>query len=430
MAADSKYWWRLLSFSYLSFLCCWLVGSVYLLFKLYASGEMFYFERDGVFHFVDFTLFYMGGQLALSEQRHLIYDRQVELEFFNRLIAPSQIARFPFVEYPPLFFLIMALFAAFPIKPAYILWSVMSLAALLIGASLFLRRRSELSKVDKRLFLLGSLVFLPTWLNFLWGQTGLLLLGLICAYFWSFLRRRDIAAGAALALTTFKLQYVFLLVVPALAFRRWKLVASFAVVELLLLVLAGLIVGWENVLGYPRVLLQVETSSDYYGVFIEKMSNLRGLLSLFLPRPAVSVISISGFVLGIAGCYCLWRRALRSSSDRKESVSPVDWAIALTLVICLLTGLHSHYQDCVFLVLAAALTLPTLNPAAAVKLSPVSLRLWTLTILLSPFVCCCLYVYYDIGQKWHVASVNPFVVIDSILLLSGLSYFRSLTKSR
>lgn len=429
MAADRKYWWRLLSFSYVSFLCCWLVGSVYLLLKLFASGELFYFERDGVFHFVDFTLFYMGGQLTLSEQRHLIYDRQIELEFFNRLIAPSHIDRFPFVEYPPLFFLIMAVFAVVPIKPAYLLWSVMSLAALFTGVGLFLSQRIDLSRTQKRVFVLGSLVFLPTWLNFLWGQTGLLLFGLICLYFWCFLRKRDITAGAAVALTTFKLQYLFLLIVPAIVFRRWRLLAVAALSELLLLAVAGQVVGWENVLGYPKVLLQVETSSDFYGVFVEKMSNLRGLLSLFLPRHITSSMATAFFLLGIAGSFLLWRRVLRTGSVSKDGISPVNWAIALTLIICLLTGLHSHYQDCVFLILAAALTLPTLSLPEACKLLPISLRTWTLTILFTPIICCFLYVYYDVGRQWDVASVNPFVVIDSILLLAGISYFRTLTRS-
>jgi hypothetical protein len=413
---------NLAAFGYICFLVLWLAGSLLLLARIAAANELLVSFHDQTLVFSDFVNCYWSGQLTMSNLRHEIYNATVQLDSFNRLIAPAHVDKVCVIQYPPMFFLFMAPMTVLPINLAFLAWCAVSIGLGIWGLSTILHDTGRYSMRQIALFLLAVCVFLPAWMTIRMGQLAWWVVALAAAFCLAWKRRRDVICGAILAISTVKPQYTPFLALPVLGAQRWKVLIAAAFFEAVLLGACILIYGLDNVVGYPSFLMHAESSSVYAGVHPEKMVSLRGLLSSFLPQSVVLPVS---FVALAASLSLLWVWHAASKGDKQL----LPWAMGLTVVFALVVNPHVHFYDCLLLSVAAGLTLPTVNLFAAVKLQPVSLRVWTSLLLLYPILSCGLFVYWDVFRQWSESSINPFAFLNLFLLLSGFYYFRSLQKS-
>lgn len=413
---------NLAAFGYVCFLVLWLAGELLLLAKIGMANELLVSFHDQTLVFSDFVNCYWSGQLTRSDLRNQIYNATVQLEAFNRLIAPAHVDKVCVIQYPPMFFLFMAPMTVLPMNLAFMAWCLISIGFGFWGLSAILQDSGRYSRRQKALFLLSVCVFLPAWMTIRMGQLAWWVVALAAAFYLCWKRTSDIACGVILAISTVKPQYTPFLALPALGAQRWKVLIAAAVFEAVLLGACILTFGWDNVVSYPSFLMHAESSSAYAGVHPEKMVSLRGLLSSFLPQSVVLPVS---FVALSASLSLLWVWHAASKGDKLL----LPWAMGLTVVSALVVNPHVHFYDCLLLSVAAGLTLPTVNLFAAVKLQPVSLRVWTTLLLLYPILSCGLFVYWDVFRQWSESSINPFALLNLVLLLSGFYYFRSLQKS-
>ncbi|MBI4533805.1 MAG: DUF2029 domain-containing protein, partial [Candidatus Melainabacteria bacterium] len=245
---------NLLPFAYAAFLGCWLVGSFVLIGRLMQQGLLFFSTTGSSLTVSDFAWFHYFGKIVFSELNNCIYDPTIQLQWFNQMISPGKVEHILFLQYPPFFFVVLGPLCLLPITTAYFVWLSLSLIAGCIGITLTQKAAGLYHRQSFWFIVLGTAAFFPAWLNFRFGQLGWFVLLMCSLYAWSFLKQRDILAGIALGLSTLKLQYSLFLAVPALACARWKLLTAGALSELVLILVAGFTVGWNNVWTYPQVI--------------------------------------------------------------------------------------------------------------------------------------------------------------------------------
>ena len=352
----------------LCFLFFWFAAFMYLLLITKPEDLFSQIDANGVVSISDFLHYYQAAAITLSEQRHLVYDPNVQLEWMNRLIAPRHIANVFYFQCLPYTCPIVAPLALFSKEVAYVIWSVLGLICGCAGVSLVNRLRPQADRfdnIDLGLILLGALASAPSIINFKLGQSSWFLVGLYCFFFWALRRGHAVMAGSVLALSTFKPQYVILLAVPILALRKWRLLLAAVVFEIGQLALAGFTIGWENVLGYPQILARAETDPTLAGVFPEQMASLRNLLSIFGNQRLTLTVNAVCLLVAAALAFVLWRKIGKrllgeaSLADGRECDLLFNWSAALTLTLALLLSPHTHIYDLVLLAGVAVLTLPT-----------------------------------------------------------------------
>lgn len=401
-------WQNLLSFAYAAYLIMWMLLASGQLVSLALSGELL-FLADGP-RICDFVNHYMAGSMVFSADSQRVYDPAVQLSWCNRLIAPGHIDRVFYFQYPPHAFVLLAPLSLMPIYVAYWCWSAASLAAACAALVSVLGRRSVPS-VRAPIFLLGVMASMPAWLTLRLGQWSLFVLALICLYFAALRSGRGFAAGIGLALASVKLQYLPFLAVPLLVLRRWQAAAWALTAGASLLAMAGILLGWQTIAEYPSVLAHAETSGFYTGVAPTEMVNLRGLVAGLMPGAPQEWLIVSSTLTGIAVTLAIWTVAARSAAW--------DWALALTVVACLIFAPHVHAQDLVLLALPAALTLQSTS-----LFSRAGSRWatgWQSVLVLYPILSWILLISMPV---WHFVHCQPFALIDLYLLAAGFMAMR------
>jgi len=384
--------------------------------------------------FIDFRKYYSMARMLFSDMREHIYDPSAQLQFFNLYGSLSPAQRLLYSEYPPFFFPLVAPFALIPINQAFIAWCLLSMT---IGLSVVWRlsRTSGLTTTQSWLLTFGVVASIPTWLCVMLGQSSFFLLGIIGFFCWSLLKNRDTACGIALALSTIKPQYAPFLCIPLIAQRRWRALLAAIVCESALLIFAALIIGWKNVLHYPHILLSADTNFAQYLLVC-----LRGPLSSLMPYSEAFNLSIILLIIACCLLYSLWRgssviskgnvpvsAAATPEPERAQAptLSGVNaestrWLLAVTICSAIALSPHTHAYDCVLLAIPAALTIQTLSPTRAMKISSTSLRLWNLAFLLYPLFAWLMWVLFTpapLLRFYSLVLFNAFVLI--------LAFFRA-----
>jgi len=382
------------------------------------SGPLFHeFTHQFPLRFQDFLRFYSIGQILCSDEKMHVYDPEVQLRFFNALISPAHTDKVMFVQHPPFLFSFFIPFASLPLNQSYGAWFICSILFGSAPVILLLLQKRKLSILQLFSFFIGFAVCLPAWRAHYIGQLSWFLVGLFAFYVWALLVKRRVLAGAMLALTLAKLQYLPFLLLPLMANRSKKLLVSFAVSVVLLLCIAGTTVGWSNVFGYPFILLSTESSQDV-GLFPEEMVCLRGPLSCF-PRPIALFISGASGLLAFMFLVAIWWRY------RTPTEQEYRWLISLTLIAALVFAPHVHHYDCLILAIPAALTLTTVDPFEAVKLPSRPFRCWTLLFIVYPAFSWIVSMLTFLGDKLYYL----FTIFDISMLILCYLVLQSLKPS-
>lgn len=383
----------------------------------------------------DFIHFYQCGAMTLSPDRLLVYDPAAQLDWTNKLISPAHVDELWFVQYVPFVFPLMMPFALLPLKTSYLVFCLVSTAVGLLPLVLILKKRAWTALAVFGMAL-AALACYPGWQSIWWGQLAWFYLCLIGFYFISLKKKSDTSSGILLALLSVKPQYIFYLAVPAFASGRLKIIAWAACTEILLLLLAGFSIGWDNVIHYPQTLLFAEKQGGQMQVNAANMVSIRGPLSLILPHTAVLGLS---FTLNLAVLPLIWVTWRRAFSDPNSNM--MNLAMAITLPAALVLSAHSHAYDCLFLLLSAALILPgfrlqaVFDPASSgIQLrkqdgiSAIAYRFLMGSLYFYPIISWILFL--TLNRTEDNLYPRAFALLDTLILVAGLLVFFATGKAQ
>ncbi len=316
----------------------WLTGIVFALLILSRSLGFRHYLLS-----LDFRAFYTGGRMALRGVGADLYDLPAQYrwqsEFAPELSDLSDL--YPFFS-PPFVAIPLMLPASLPYESAYIVWGLLNIALVALMCSLLAAMLAEAGQsVQFRALELG-LTFLPVWVTVVQGQVSfILVLALLCG--WRALHLgKDGQAGLGLALLLARPQLV---IVPALILvwkRRLRAFAGLALGAGILTFLSWLMVGWQGLLGYGRLLVSAFTWGNAYAIHPQRMHTWRGFLHLLLGTDDPTQVQIwwlVGVVMTMGSLLWSWRGPWDARSARFD----LQWS--LLVIVTLFTSPHLYSHD-------------------------------------------------------------------------------------
>jgi len=322
----------------------------------------------------DFSAFYAAGLVVRAGGNPYDAGQLAAVEAHLPAVGdPAQVVGFNSYANPPLFAWFMSAMTRLPQAPAYLIWTVVMLAAL-IAAIVLLgdRRRSALWWL--------VLVLSPASVIclFLGQQTPLLLLALVGALR-AVRRQAPLLAGALLSMAWIKphllLPVIVLMVALLAAGDRRRLLAGlggasllFAAVSLLLTG-PGLTGAWlQTLVAYGRSLDQNQPD----------LSSLAGLYLSIVGRPWSLLLEGASILVWLSWMVWLVRQAPRSGLGGHDGRLSRAIAVGLAGWLLLLPYVHPH--DLVLL----AITLPVLLEPGAPGLADATTRVAACMSLIAP----------------------------------------------
>jgi len=196
----------------------------------------------------DFTFYYAAARIGVTHGWQSIYDlnlQQTELDAIGSRIRIAELARY--ISPPPVAWLALPL-TLLPYPVAYVLWSVMLLAALVGTWYLAAPGAGRLRLIH----LVAALAWLPVIYALQLGQPGLFVAFGVAGSYALLRKHRQFLSGLALGVIVLKPQLGFLLPVALLAGGRFRAVAGAAVAIAVLLTGSGLNVGPDGMAAYAE----------------------------------------------------------------------------------------------------------------------------------------------------------------------------------
>ena len=332
----------------------------------------------------DFTAFYAAGRTLHDGLGASLYDLRTEYRVQGQFAnISSRHGPLPYIH-PPFEALVFLALSLVPYTQAFVAWNLFNLIALLCVALLLRPHLNASSTIPVWEFLLGFLAFFPTFLNLLQGQDSILLLLLFTLAFVALKQQADFLCGGWLALGTFKFQFAIPVVLLIVIWNRKRVAAGFASVLLLLVLLSAALVGWNELLQYPRFILHIAGARDLGDVPPAFMPNLRGLAegwSIGSRGWAPKILTLLGSAILL-----LWAATKRNTLNGPH----VHTGFSLAVVVSVLVGWHTNIHDLVLLILPLLLVLDSslllplgttrkwggLLPALSVLFTPLWILLW------------------------------------------------------
>lgn len=307
---------------------------------------------DPEFNGDDFLAMYAAGSLVHQGHGAQLYDLQAQARMEAPLVKHQGLV---LIVHPPFEAVAFAPFTALPFAAAYILWGVVNILLWLLFAHLA-RRFAPVPRQPFR-YLLLCFGFLPLWLALMKGQTISLLIVLYCLTFLSLQKGHDFRAGAFLGLGLFRFQLVLPFALVCLLRKKWRMVAGFGAVAILLALASLPAGGPSGVLSYFRLLHYVikhPVIPGYRAISPSDMASLRGLFSALLAgsrgeKWTPAAVALASFLLIVFTAW-RWRQ-----HDRDEGGGSAGLAFAATLAVTQLTAFHLYLYDLSLIVPAALL---------------------------------------------------------------------------
>jgi hypothetical protein len=359
--------------------CVW--GALYSL----ASWILLYVMRSPAHE--DVIMYYTAAQLGVRHGWAAMYD-QALFRSVSPVVAHLVDLPAPFAS-PPLLAWLFAPLTVFPEPIAYVLWTLLSLAAIVLAWHI----AAPYAGLAKLTLLLLTLGLWPVLLSLWLAQPTAILILLVAAAWWFASRDRALAAGAALAVATMlKPQDVLLVPVALLVAGRYRVVWSWALGCAVLASAAVIGLGPSGLSGWWYAIKEVQ------GLPVDTNYTLSHLLG------AGPLTYVLWAVQAVAALVIIWRR--RGELEIVFAAGLLGTAAAAT---------YFHEYDYVNLVLAGWLVLRT-SP-------PIWHRLWLLAGVLTMQL---LDYERDAVQPltWH----TPQLVFDAAWL--GILLFSSYPASR
>lgn len=278
---------------------------------------------------------YVAAQAGLRYGWSSIYDQRT-LRALSAAFPPDQRTINDLYTYvhPPLVAWLFAPLTAFTEPVAYLVWTVLSLAALVVAWQIAAPFGAGLAKA---VVLLAAIGLWPVLSAFYYGQPDILVLVAVAASWWLVKRDRPIAAGLALAVAVFlKPQLVWMVPVALLVSGRYRVVAGWASGCVLLGAASALSLGPAGLQSWVGALQAGQADPAH---------TVNTLLHFFGLGP----VTIALWILFAAGALAV---AFRQRRD-------VDTVFVAGVLGSVLVTFHFHELDYSILVLAAWLFLRT-----------------------------------------------------------------------
>jgi hypothetical protein len=232
---------------------------------------------------------------------------------------------------PPLLAWLWTPLVAFPEPIAYLIWTLLSLAAL-VWAWYLAAPFTGLARVT---MLLAGLALWPVMEAFYFGQPTMFVLALVATAWWLMRRNHMLWAGVALAIaTTLKPQVVVLIPVCLLAAGMWRPIVSLAASGAVIAAVSALSLGSSGLNDFWQTLKWIQTDAGH---------SFFTMAYLFGTGPLLYAVLA---VQGAACVFVAWRRR-----------DDLDVVFATGLLGSLMVSFHLHQPDYSDLLLAAWLVL-------------------------------------------------------------------------
>jgi hypothetical protein len=307
----------------------------------------------------DFPDFYCAARMLAEGHGHQLYDAALQRQCQARYAGRTG----TLYIHPPFEAVLYLAVAWLPLRHAYLLWCLLNLAFLAIGA----RRlaKEALLPWDWRILFAASLTFIPLLLCLVQGQDSILLLLLVILAFTNLRRERGFAAGCWLGVGLFKFHLVLplalVLVLTQNRSLRSALAKGFSVVALGLAGFSAAISGWSVFTVYPEFLFHLQ-AQPFAGIVPQAMANFRGLTYFIFHSDqspwavaTVAILSAAALIKTLAGC----RHARLESSLGPAGKNPgrFDQAFATIVLFALLVSYHLNPHDLSLVLLPISLLL-------------------------------------------------------------------------
>ena len=320
----------------------------------------------------DWMVFYLAAKRTLAGDLAGLYDgaaftAQLNTVFADRL---TQTVEFRPWLYPPHFLLVLAPFGLLSFNLAYLVFVLISFAAMSVAAAGLLYGSWERRLVGPVL-----LISPAASITVALGQNTFLTVALLLGGF-GLRSRHPVLAGAMLGVLTYKPQFWPLVTVALVAARDWKTLASAAAAAALLIVVSIIVFGTGPWLDWMRLAIAPPpefTKAFHYTNRLWGISVFTCVMLIGFPQTAADVAQAIVAVVAALVVYAGFRR-LPDEPSR----------VALLLAMVLLAAPHAAFYElllplvAVYLVIATAPE--TLNRPATIA---IMLATW-LSPLLNP----------------------------------------------
>jgi len=262
----------------------------------------------------------------------------------------------PVYKYPPLFAILLAPLTVFPARSVAAGWYLSNLALAAVVFVLLARQGLRAQRNDALLgTFLVSMAFLalqPLWESLIRGQMDVIILtAAVAAMALSFQGRGEWLAGASLAFAAMLKIYPGLLIVYLLWRQRWRAVAGFAVMSVGLVLLSGLVAGWDVLWRYATEILTVQTAAvpwpenqsidGFLARFVIPAEATTWYTTIAFPRSTLLLLYAATIVVFAATVYFTWGRWGVEVSRRRFKLG---FAATLLIAVILWPTSWIHYE--------------------------------------------------------------------------------------
>lgn len=315
----------------------WLERAVLVLLIVHFSFHSMQRAWNGLV--TDFPNYYLAAQLAHEGfDTSRMYEWQwLQREKDHRAIPIRIIGLVPITPFSTLF--VWPLTALKPLAAKRV-WIVISLA-LLIPVSWMLRRMTHLSYA--RIALLFALS-VPLYRNIEFGQFYVVLLLLMVAACWSYLRGWHALSGALIAIAAASKIFPLIIVVFFLQRRAWRALAAGAITGAAAIAVSVFVFGWSVHRTYLREILPATLHGEALPPYVTNAS-LSGILHvLFLPepqwnpRPWLSSVPAFSILLPVISMLVIAPAILLiHKHEKSERTTLLEWSALLTAALAVST---------------------------------------------------------------------------------------------
>lgn len=253
---------RLVIFAYLSYLVMWTICEIGQVIWFFLDHNLSMFHSGGQVGVTDFIHFYIAGKITCSPFRTEAFNWEAQRQFFESLTNIRLTGADFYTPYFPLVFLFMVPFVSLPLELAHLVFDIVTTAFGLFDIWWLVKESGYAAKPISFFVVMGILAANPSWRNWTQGQIMWFFLGLTAIYLACFMSKKELLSGIALAFSTIKPQYTIYLLIPALVLKRWRLLLSFIVSDIILALLCARVFSWQELIKYPAILNQYEQISS------------------------------------------------------------------------------------------------------------------------------------------------------------------------
>lgn len=297
---------------------------------------------QGQFWRADFSAYYAGWRIVRDGQSAHLYDLDTQARYQQEILDEGgfQGGVLPYLN-PPYATIPFVPLAWLPRAAAFWVWSIGQVVLLVWLARLLLRLSRGWSNRERWLLLCGVAAFPPLLITFMLGTFSLLILICLLRYYLALKQNQEKRAALWLVLGTVKPQLMLMPGVVLVGARRWRALLTTLLAGVALVVLSGLLMGWQSWLGFARILTTVNNIYGDIGIVPTVMYNIKGTLALLLGNEQGALINHISLVLFGAAVLVVvlaWRGAWRPDNARFE----LYMAFALVLGLLFLPHLNPH----------------------------------------------------------------------------------------